>query len=443
MPVETVLLFILGVVIFIVGLVLSVALHELGHLTFAKLFGVKVSQYMVGFGRTLWSIKRGGTEYGIKPILLGGYISMAGMFPPNPNRPISDKPQSALFSALVQDAREVSANTIGADDTHAFYRAKPWKRVIIMLAGPFMNLVIGVVIAAILVTSVGAPTASIASVASCVPASASATTTTKCTSSDAASPALTAGLKAGDVVVSIGSVSSPSPQLFQSILQHSAGKSVDLVVKRAGKLVAITLTPVSVSRDALDSNGTPESDTSGKPIVEKLGAIGVGLGQTFVKQPITATFDTVGIEINGIFSVLGRFPAGLVGVWNAVFNGDPRSANSPVSVVGVGRAIGTIASAQDAPVTTRVYGILSLLGSLNISLFVFNLIPLLPLDGGHVIGAIWESLRRRFARLLRRRDPGPVDLARFLPLTIVVVGVLGVISALLIVADLVNPVAIG
>jgi membrane-associated protease RseP (regulator of RpoE activity) len=440
--VDTVLLFILGVVIFIVGLVISVALHELGHLAFAKLFGVRVSQYMVGFGRTLWSRTIRGTEYGIKPILLGGYISMAGMFPPGSAGSAGAKPQGALFSALVQDARASSEASIGSDDhSGAFYRAKPWKRIIIMFAGPFMNLVIGVVIAGILVTGFGTPAATIGAVAACVPTS--TTATSKCTSADPASPALTSGLKKGDLVVSLNGVSYPSPAVTQSMLQHSAGKAVTIVVKRAGKLQTISVTPVAVSRDAIDANGIPVTDSSGKPVVQKLGAVGVALGQKLVPQPITATFGTVGTEVNGIFTVLGRLPAGIVGVWNSVFDGAARSPSSPVSVVGVGRAIGTIASAQDAPVTLRVYDILSLLGQLNISLFVFNLLPLLPLDGGHIVGAVWEAIRRFFARLFRRRDPGPVDLAKLMPLTVAVVTVLIAVSALLIVADLVNPVSIG
>jgi membrane-associated protease RseP (regulator of RpoE activity) len=436
---EAVLLFVLGVVIFIVGLVVSVALHEAGHLTFAKLFGVRVNQYMVGFGRTLWSKTIRGTEYGVKPVLLGGYIQMAGMFPPGSAGNVEPGSQNALFTALVQDAPA----KVGDDTRGAFYAAKPWKRIIIMFAGPFMNLVIAVVIAAILITSFGTPAATIGAVAPCVPTSASTTVATKCVASDPVSPASRSGLKAGDLIVSLNGVSYPSSGLAQSMLQGSAGKAVSLVVKRAGKLKTISVTPTSVPRNALDSNGLPLTDTSGNPIVEKRGAIGVSLGLKLVPQPITGTFGAVGTEISQVWSTLSRLPAGIVGVWNSVFNGAKRSAASPVSVVGVGRAIGDIASTTDAPVTLKVYSILSLLGELNLSLFIFNLIPLLPLDGGHIVGAVWEAIRRRLAKLFRRRDPGPVDLAKLMPLTVAVVTVLIAVSALLVVADLVNPVSIG
>lgn len=440
---EAVLLFILGVVIFIVGLVISVALHEAGHLTFAKLFGVKVSQYMVGFGRTIWSRKIRGTEYGIKWILLGGYISMAGMFPPGSAANQAGRSRG-MVGNLVQDARDQSAETMnGADPKTAFYAAKPWKRIIIMFAGPFMNLVIAVIIAAILITGFGTPAATISGVAACVPASASATAATKCTSSDPVAPASTSGLKAGDLIVSVNGVSYPSATVITSMIQQSAGKPVTMVVKRHDKLKTITVTPVAAPRDEVDSSGLPVTNTSGDPVVETLGFIGVGFNVKLVPQPITATFGSVGTELGGIWSTFSTLPTGIVGVWNSVFAGAKRSESSPVSVVGVGRAIGDISSTTDAPLKLRVYSILGLLGELNLSLFILNLLPLLPLDGGHIVGAIWEALKRGFARVFRRREPRPVDLAKLMPLTVVVVTVLIAVSALLIVADLVNPVQVG
>jgi membrane-associated protease RseP (regulator of RpoE activity) len=434
---EAVLLFILGVVIFIVGLVISVALHEAGHLTFAKLFGVRVNQYMVGFGRTLWSKTIRGTQYGVKPILLGGYIQMAGMFPPGSAGNVEEKPQSALFTALVQDAPARA----GDENRGAFYAAKPWKRVIIMFAGPFMNLVIAVVIAGIVVTTLGVPTALVGSIAPCVPVSPKATTE-KCASDAPASPASTAGLRKGDLVVSVNGIGYPSSALLQTTFQHTAGKKDVLVVRRDGALKTIAITPTAVKRDALDSNGIPITNASGAPVVQSLGAVGIGIGDKLVPQPITATFGSVGSELSGVWGTLGRLPTGVAGVWNSVFNGAPRSPSSPVSVVGVGRAIGDVTSTQDAPITLKIYAILSLLGELNLSVFIFNLVPLLPLDGGHIVGAVWEAIRRRIAKLFRRRDPGPVDLAKLMPLTVAVVAVLIAVSALLIVADLVNPVAV-
>jgi membrane-associated protease RseP (regulator of RpoE activity) len=183
-------------------------------------------------------------------------------------------------------------------------------------------------------------------------------------------------------------------------------------------------------------------DSAGKPVVKKLGTIGVGLGQALVQQPGTRILPTVGGELSSTVALFGRLPSSLGGVWNAAFGSAPRSINSPVSIVGVGRMIGTVTSLTGVPIVDKIYTILGLLGSLNIALFVLNLIPLLPLDGGHILGALWEMVRGAFARLFRRTNPGPVDMARFMPLTLVVVVVLVAVSALLVYADLVKPINI-
>lgn len=452
---ETALLFILGIVIFIAGLVVSVALHELGHLTFAKIFGVKVSQYMVGFGKTIWSVKRGETEYGIKPILLGGYISMAGMFPPpKPVEPTPDgelpedsraaKARRNIFGTLVQDAREASATTIGdTDPKRAFYMAAPWKRLIIMFAGPFMNLLIAVGIAAIMICGFGQATPSIGAVSACVPAlSSSATTTAACAANAPISPAKSAGLKKGDVILSVNGKQILGVDQITAVFQHSVGKSVALGILRDGAHKTIDVVPAASQRQRLDTTGQPILDSSGKPVVGTVGSIGVSVGQTLVPQNALAVIPNVWQETGATYQLIGNLPSGLVGVWNSTFDHTQRSTSGPISIVGVGRAVGDVASVTGAPVSDRVYTILGLLESLNIALFVMNLLPLLPLDGGHMVGALWEMIKRGYARIAKRPRPAPVDLARAMPLTVVVVSVLVVMSAFLIFADLVNPISI-
>jgi RIP metalloprotease RseP len=153
--VETVLQFILGVLIVAVGVAVSIGLHEVGHLVPAKLFGIKVTQYMIGFGPTLFSRRRGETEYGLKAIPLGGYISMIGMFPPRRAGEKAVANSTGFFQSMVQDAREQSQLTIGADDDRAFYRKPVWQRIIVMLGGPFMNLVLAVVFFSITLVGFG------------------------------------------------------------------------------------------------------------------------------------------------------------------------------------------------------------------------------------------------------------------------------------------------
>src|SRR3954464_1453536 len=140
------LLFVVGIVVFFFGLLASIALHELGHLSFAKLFGVRVPQYMVGFGPTLWSRHKGETEYGVKAIPFGGYIRMIGIFPPGADGRLEARSTSP-WRGMIEDARSAAFEELQpGDEKRLFYTRKPWKRVIVMFAGPFMNLILAVAI---------------------------------------------------------------------------------------------------------------------------------------------------------------------------------------------------------------------------------------------------------------------------------------------------------
>ncbi len=201
---ETVLLYVLGIVIIVIGLALSIGLHEIGHLVPAKKFGVKVGQYMIGFGPTIWSRKYGETQYGIKALPLGGYISMAGMFPPARKGGKARTASTGFFDTLVQDARTSSADTIKpGDEERVFYKLPVWKRVIIMLGGPVMNLLIGIALYAVVLVGFGLPqsTTTIESVSQCVIASSSEQT--ECTDADDPAPAAAAGIEPGDRIVSV------------------------------------------------------------------------------------------------------------------------------------------------------------------------------------------------------------------------------------------------
>lgn len=438
--VGTVLLFVLGIVVFIIGLLISIGLHELGHLYFAKLFRVRVTQYSLGFGKALWSFERGGTEYGIRPILLGGYISMVGMVKPRPNGTTSVS-NTGMYSAFVQDARDASAEQIadaGGDESRAFYRLAPWKRIIVMVAGPAMNLVIGIVLFGILLVGFGAPTTTIASTIGCVlPTS----TSTSCAPGDAVSPAKLAGLRAGDVVLAADGVQHPSIPKLTSIFEHAANRSIAVLVLRHGERITVHVTPALATRAVLGTNGQVVTGANGKPKTHEVGVVGVSIGQSLVPQSPAAVLPAVWAQTEASAQLIVDLPQRLVAVWNAAFGSQARQANSPVSVVGVGRAIGTVTASSGIPLVDKLYTILGLLASLNIGLFVLNMVPILPLDGGHIAGAIWEAVKRRMFRLFGKADPGPIDLAKTMPLTMVVVIVLIGMSALLIYADIVRPVS--
>uniref|UniRef100_UPI003A8AA192 site-2 protease family protein n=1 Tax=Leucobacter sp. BZR 635 TaxID=3378705 RepID=UPI003A8AA192 len=150
----------------------------------------------------------------------------------------------------------------------------------------------------------------------------------------------------------------------------------------------------------------------------------------------------VGENVKNVAGVIVKLPARMVDVWNAAFGTEERDPNGPMGVVGVGRLAGEVASMEEMPFSARAQFLFSLAGSLNVALFVFNLVPLMPLDGGHIAGAIYEAIKRGWAKLRRKPDPGPVDTAKMVPITFVVVIALGAMSLLLMYADIVKPVAL-
>ena len=436
------LLYALGVVIVVIGLALSIGLHEVGHLVPAKLFKVKVGQYMIGFGPTLWSRRRGETEYGVKALPLGGYISMAGMYPPARDGEASRTASTGFLDTLVQDAREQSAETITAgDEDRVFYKLPVHKRITIMLGGPVMNLLIAVVLYGVVLCGFGVAqySTTIGTVNACVATDASQT---ECTADDPVAPAAAAGIEPGDRLVSIDGVAVTSWMQATELIRERADSSIEFVVEREGTELTLDVEPMLTERPVYDEDGQVVYDQAGEMVTQDVGFIGVAPATEKVQQPITAVLPAVGDNIVRVGEIILSLPQRLVQVAEAAFGGDERDPNGPISVVGVGRLAGEITAIDEAPVADRAAALIQMLASLNVALFVFNLIPLLPLDGGHVAGALWEAIRRGFAKLTKRPDPGPVDIARLVPLTLVVVAVLGVMSALLIYADIVNPVTI-
>ena len=439
---DTFWLYVLGVVIFVVGLAVSIGLHEIGHLVPAKIFGVRVGQYMIGFGPTLFSKKVGETEYGVKAIPLGGYISMAGMFPPGDEPTESPNKVRRLFGKLVQDARQASDESmVDLDKSRAFYNLPVWKRIIIMVGGPFMNLVLAFVLFAILVVGIGqpAPTTSVAAVTQCVTAEG---VPADCSDATVDGPGVTGGLLAGDTIISINGEKVTNWVDGTEIIRSSAGKPLSVVVDREGVEKTLTITPVLATRSQVDSDGKPVLDAAGNPINQEVGFIGISPTYAMTSQPITAVFPLMGENISGVTNMILHLPQRMVDVSNAAFGEGERDVNGPIGIVGVGRVAGEVASTDQVDPVSKGATLIGILASLNIALFVFNMVPLLPLDGGHIAGALYEAARRQIAKWRKRPDPGPFDTAKLMPLTLLVVVLLGSMSALLLYADIFKPISI-
>lgn len=440
------MMYLLGVLVIALGIAVSIALHEVGHLLPAKRFGVKTTQYMVGFGPTLWSTRRGETEYGLKAVPLGGYVRMIGMFPPRPSdggrlRRSSSNP----FHQMIEQARQDSLDEVApGDEDRVFYRLPVWQRLVIMAGGPLVNLLIAAVLVTLLLTvhGVGTLSPTVSQVAACANTD---VVDDDCAGQDP-SPALAAGFQEGDTILSVdGLAVSTWPETTYAI--QNAGDTATFVVERDGRQETLTADLVLRERPLVTPEGEYQLDAAGEPVWGQVGFLGATPTFDYEPQPVSAVPGFVGDMFVSTARIVVTLPQRLVDVSQAAFGSEERDPEGPMSVVGVGRVAGDVATGGLGDLTQtvgdRLWVLVSLIASLNMALFVFNLIPLLPLDGGHIAGALWEGLKKGWARLRGLPVPGPVDTAAALPVAYAVaVSLLGM-TALLIYADIVKPISLG
>ena len=391
--------FLLGILIFVLALLFSIMLHEAGHFVTAKKFGMKVTQFFVGFGQTLWSTRRGETEYGVKAIPAGGFVKIVGM----------------------TELEEVDP----ADEPRSFRRQPGWQRIIVLAAGSFMHFVLAFVLLFVVAVFIGQanPGASttVGAVDACVPANLSST----CTASRPPSPAKRVGIRAGDKIVAIaGTPVRNWTQMGQVIRRQPSGKPVAVIVQRGGRQVILHPNlAVVTGRHGSYLGISPNIVFQRSGPLAGVGYAGSQFGQIMA----------------GSAGVVASLPKAIPDLFAKNRSSTP--GGNVTSVVGAADATGQVVA---APIgwQARVSVVLLIIASLNIFVGAFNLLPLLPLDGGHLAIVIYERCRAWLARLRGKPDPGPVDFRRLVPVSVGVFALLVGFGLLLIMADLVNPVHI-
>ncbi len=434
----TALVYTLGVVLFLLGIIASIALHEVGHMVPAKLFGVKVTQYFVGFGKTVWSTQRGDTEYGVKMFPMGGFIRMVGMLPPA-KRDAEGRVKGfsgGFFGRLIADARAVEYENVKAEDQdRLFYRKAWWKKVIVMSGGPMMNVVIAILLLSGVFMGFGIkqPTLTVDKVSDCVvPASEGNRACRVGQNADPLSPAMKAGFKTGDQILAINGTAVSDWSQFSDRVRANAGRHIDILVARNGKDVTLSTKTMVSQRPDLNNPGA----------YVDVGFLGVLPTEVRERQGFGFVASTIGDYTAKTGQALVHLPQRMVGVTKAALGLEKRDVNSPMSVVGASRVAGEVASETTISVSDRWATLLTLLGVVNLFVALFNFIPLLPLDGGHIAGALYEALRRGLARVRGRPDPGYADVAQLLPIAYTAASILIVMGVVLVWADIVNPIRI-
>ena len=414
--------YLIGVLVLVLGLAISIGLHEFGHLIPAKLFGVRVPHWAIGFGPKLFGKKIGETEYSLRLIPLGGFITMIGMFPPAKDHKPDERRR---FGRIISSARAAhSEHLVAGDENRTLYSKPAWQRIIIMLGGPTVNFVLALVLFTIALSGIGvwAQGTRVEAIIECQDQMADEKAV--CTEESVKTPAALAGLQAGDIVLSVDGTAVDLAEPFLAAVTAKPFESHQVVVKRGSSTKTLNIFP------AEGMVGTEVRPYVGLRMEYSRHQLGLGDSLGF---GIDATAQTFGFIL--------QFPQQVYSSVYATFTGQPRATDSAISVVGIGQVAGQISSSNGDGLD-KVFSNLMLLGSLNLALFAFNMIPLPPLDGGHVAGGLYEYLKRGTFRLLGKKDPGPVDTALMAPISQMMFLVLLLAGVLMIFADIINPISL-
>ena len=376
----------LGILAFVVALLFSVMVHEFGHYITARKFGMRISEFFLGFGKRIWSFQRGETEFGLKAIPAGGYCKIEGMAPND------EMPEG--------------------EEGRAFYKASSAKKLIVLGAGSFLHFVLGFLLLFLLFVGIGTNQV-LPVISQVVPNSA----------------AQAAGIQPGDEIVAINGKKVTEWYKDVEAIRQSQGAELTLDLNRDGELLTIV-----TNARLTDVDGT-------KRYV--LGIINdVGLKRSSVLLSVKNSAIVTKSFLTESVKSLAKLPEKIPALWGATVRGEERDANGLVGVVGVARVSGQAVGSDKLTPMERLATFVLIVASLNIFVGIFNLLPILPLDGGHMAVAIADEIRAFFARLRGRPRPAPIDVTVLTPITMVVFVVLATLTLLLLVADVINPVTL-
>ena len=365
----------LGILAFIFALLFSVMVHEFGHYLTARRFGMRVSEFFLGFGKRLWSQQRGETEFGIKAIPAGGYCRIEGMTPDD------EMPEG--------------------ESHRAFYLASSAKKLIVLGAGSFLHFVLGYLLLLLLLAGVGVN--QVLPVIDTVSAN---------------SAAAAAGFQKGDEIISIDGD------------RNSKGRDLTFIVKRNGVDQQIIAAPRMTDID----------DGTSRYVLGIINEFG-----TKRLDPVTSV--TSAAKLTWSFTTasakaLVQLPTKIPSLWGQTFGGEKRDENGLVGIVGVARVSGQAAASGELSTSERIGTFILIVASLNIFVGLFNLLPILPLDGGHMAVAIADEIRAFIAKLRGRARPAGIDVKVLTPITTVVFVILALLTVLLLIADIFNPISL-
>jgi membrane-associated protease RseP (regulator of RpoE activity) len=419
---------ILGIVVFALGIIVSIGLHEAGHFWSARAFGMKVTRFFIGFGPTLFAWRRKDVEYGLKAIPAGAFVKIVGITP--------------------QDD-----DVEPGDEKRAMWRFPVWKRTVVLAAGSLTHFMFGILILWITFAFVALPRwerldsgpVTIDKVAPCVAPTVEFDPSTgrlkECKQGEAPeSVAHALRLRPGDEIIALGGVPVDGWESLTTKVRASGGELIALTVRRDDRTFTLSAPLPTVLRLKL---GVVDSDRPASSItpddLEPVGVLGVTPRPPKEAYGVPAAFgltwDQTGAMFQNVATSIKRFPEKVPKLWAAV-TGEPRDPETPISVVGASRIGGELFGEGEFPT------FLVILAALNFFVGIFNLLPLLPLDGGHIAIAWFEKARSWFYARLGKPDPGRVDYMKLMPVTYAVILIFGGFTLLTVAADIVNPITL-